>query len=128
MGNIYPMQLSLCHRNIRVLLTFYKPLIGTGSNTNFVLLGDLTSRGLGLADKADYFSDVVTVLMAKQENCIYKACPVEDCKKKIIDLNNGVYRCEKCNREHTTFKYRMLLSVCFISCIFNVCSNFFESN
>ncbi|KAK6639757.1 hypothetical protein RUM43_008032 [Polyplax serrata] len=87
-----------------------KGVSGSGSNTNFVLLGDLTSRGLGLADKADYFSDVVTVLMAKQENCIYKACPVEDCKKKIIDLNNGVYRCEKCNREHTTFKYRMLLS------------------
>ncbi|EEB17279.1 Replication protein A 70 kDa DNA-binding subunit, putative [Pediculus humanus corporis] len=83
---------------------------GSGSNTNWVLFGDLTSQGLGLGDKADYFSAVVNVLMAKQENCIYKSCPVEDCKKKIIDLNNGVYRCEKCNREHNNFKYRMLLS------------------
>lgn len=85
----------------------------SGSNTNWVLLGDLTSQGLGLGDKADYFSGVVNVLMAKQDNCIYKACPVEECKKKIIDLNNGVYRCEKCNREHNNFKYRMLLSVGF---------------
>lgn len=30
---------------------------------------------------------------------------------QVIDQNNGMYRCEKCNREYPNFKYRLLLSV-----------------
>lgn len=84
-----------------------------GNNANWVLLGELTSQGLGLGDKADYFSGVVWVLMARSENCMYKACPGTDCKKKVMDMNNGMYRCEKCNRDYEHFVYRLLLSVSF---------------
>lgn len=42
---------------------------------------------------------------------MYQACPSQDCNKKVIDEQNGLYRCEKCDREFPNFKYRMILSV-----------------
>lgn len=61
--------------------------------------------------KADYFSSVATVVFLRKENCMYQACPTQDCNKKVIDQQNGLYRCEKCDSEFPDFKYRMLLSV-----------------
>lgn len=54
---------------------------------------------------------MATVLYIRKENCLYQACPSADCNKKVIDQQNGLYRCEKCNREFPNFKYRFLLSV-----------------
>ena len=42
---------------------------------------------------------------------MYQACPTQDCNKKVIDQQNGLYRCEKCDSEFPNFKYRMILSV-----------------
>lgn len=61
--------------------------------------------------KADYFSSVATVVYLRKENCMYQACPNQDCNKKVIDQQNGLYRCEKCDSEFPNFKYRMILSV-----------------
>lgn len=84
---------------------------GGGSSSNWVFLGEIASQGLGRGDKADYFSDVVNVLMVRSENCVYKACPTGECKKKVLDMNNGSWRCEKCNKDFDHFTYRMLVSV-----------------
>lgn len=43
-------------------------------------------------------------------NCIYKACPNEGCKKKVVDQDNGMYHCEKCQTEYPNFRYRLLAS------------------
>lgn len=61
--------------------------------------------------KPDYFSSVATVVYLRKENCMYQACPTQDCNKKVIDQQNGLYRCEKCDSEFPNFKYRMILSV-----------------
>lgn len=42
---------------------------------------------------------------------MYQACPSQDCNKKVIDQQNGLYRCEKCDREFPNFKYRLMLLV-----------------
>lgn len=34
-------------------------------------------------DAADVFSVVATINMIRVENSIYKACPIESCKKKV---------------------------------------------
>ncbi|XP_026550262.1 replication protein A 70 kDa DNA-binding subunit-like, partial [Notechis scutatus] len=82
-----------------------------GSNTNWKTLQEAKSENLGQGDKADYFSCVGTVVYLRKENCMYQACPTQDCNKKVIDEQNGLFRCEKCDREFPNFKYRMILSV-----------------
>ncbi|XP_023618575.1 replication protein A 70 kDa DNA-binding subunit isoform X5 [Myotis lucifugus] len=82
-----------------------------GSNTNWKTLYEVKSENLGHGDKADYFSAVATVVYLRKENSMYQACPTQDCNKKVIDQQNGLYRCEKCDREFPNFKYRMILSV-----------------
>ncbi|XP_013121050.1 replication protein A 70 kDa DNA-binding subunit isoform X2 [Oreochromis niloticus] len=83
---------------------------GTGLNVNWKTLSDIKNEDMGHGEKAQYFSCVATVLYIRKENCLYQACPSADCNKKVIDQQNGLYRCEKCNREFPNFKYRLLLS------------------
>ncbi|KAF1438033.1 RFA1 protein, partial [Pygoscelis papua] len=83
----------------------------SGVNTNWKTLFEAKSENLGQGDKADYFSCVGTVVHLRKENCMYQACPSQDCNKKVIDQQNGLYRCEKCDREFPNFKYRMMLLV-----------------
>uniref|UniRef100_A0A671NDZ9 Replication protein A subunit n=1 Tax=Sinocyclocheilus anshuiensis TaxID=1608454 RepID=A0A671NDZ9_9TELE len=65
---------------------------------------------LGHGDKADYFSCIATIVYIRKENCLYQACPSKDCNKKVVDQQNGMYRCEKCDKEFPDFKYRLMLS------------------
>uniref|UniRef100_A0A8C3M292 Replication protein A subunit n=1 Tax=Chrysolophus pictus TaxID=9089 RepID=A0A8C3M292_CHRPC len=83
----------------------------SGVNTNWKTLYEAKSERLGQGDKADYFSCVGTIVHLRKENCMYQACPSQDCNKKVIDQQNGLYRCEKCDREFPNFKYRMMLLV-----------------
>uniref|UniRef100_A0A7N9ATC7 Replication protein A subunit n=1 Tax=Mastacembelus armatus TaxID=205130 RepID=A0A7N9ATC7_9TELE len=87
-----------------------KKSVGSGAKMNWKTLSDVKNEHLGHGEKADYFSCVATVLYIRKENCLYQACPSADCYKKLIDQQNGFYRCEKCNREFPNFKYRLLLS------------------
>ena len=61
--------------------------------------------------QADYYTTSATVILARKENCMYRACPGENCNKKVVDQNNGMYRCEKCNKEFQDFRWRLMLSV-----------------
>ncbi|XP_063344138.1 replication protein A 70 kDa DNA-binding subunit-like [Pelmatolapia mariae] len=83
---------------------------GTGLNMNWKTLSAIKNEDMGHGEKAQYFSCVATVLYIRKENCLYQACPSADCNKKVIDQQNGLYRCEKCNKEFPNFKYRLLLS------------------
>uniref|UniRef100_A0A8C2TGB2 Replication protein A subunit n=1 Tax=Coturnix japonica TaxID=93934 RepID=A0A8C2TGB2_COTJA len=83
----------------------------SGVATNWKTLFEAKSERLGQGDKADYFSCVGTIVHLRKENCMYQACPSQDCNKKVIDQQNGLYRCEKCDREFPNFKYRLMLLV-----------------
>ncbi|XP_078080799.1 replication protein A 70 kDa DNA-binding subunit [Mustelus asterias] len=82
-----------------------------GGSANWKMLLEVKNENLGHGDKADYYTTVGTVVYLKKENCMYQACPTAECNKKVIDQQNGLYRCEKCDREFPNFKYRMILSV-----------------
>lgn len=69
-----------------------------------------------LETQAEYFTCVATLVYIRKEACLYMACPSGDCNKKVIDQHNGLYRCEKCNKEFPNFKYRLLLSVSATAC------------
>uniref|UniRef100_A0A8C5MQF7 Replication protein A subunit n=1 Tax=Leptobrachium leishanense TaxID=445787 RepID=A0A8C5MQF7_9ANUR len=81
-----------------------------GGNTNWKSLLEAKNENLGHGDKADYYSSVATIVFLRKENCLYQACPSQDCNKKVIDQQNGLYRCEKCDKEFPNFKYRLILS------------------
>lgn len=68
-------------------------------------------EGLGMGDKADYFTTRAFVLYAKKDNAMYMACPGDGCNKKVVDQNDGTYRCEKCARNYANFNWRMILNV-----------------
>ncbi|XP_043910811.1 replication protein A 70 kDa DNA-binding subunit [Protopterus annectens] len=83
---------------------------GGGGNTNWKTLLEVKNENLGHGDKADYYSCIGTVVYLRKENCMYQACPTPECNKKVLDQQNGLYRCEKCDREFPNYKYRMILS------------------
>ncbi|KAK2828256.1 hypothetical protein Q5P01_019290 [Channa striata] len=83
---------------------------GSGAKVNWKMLSDVKNEHMGQEEKAVYFSCVATVLYTRKENCLYQACPSADCNKKVIDQQNGLYHCDKCNRDFPNFKYRLLLS------------------
>uniref|UniRef100_A0A8V5GS17 Replication protein A subunit n=1 Tax=Melopsittacus undulatus TaxID=13146 RepID=A0A8V5GS17_MELUD len=85
--------------------------LAPGANTNWKTLYEAKTENLGQGDKADYFSCVGTVVHLRKENCMYQACPSQGCNKKVVDQQNGLYRCEKCDSEFPNFKYRMMLMV-----------------
>uniref|UniRef100_A0A8B9LLE0 Replication protein A subunit n=1 Tax=Astyanax mexicanus TaxID=7994 RepID=A0A8B9LLE0_ASTMX len=60
--------------------------------------------------QADYFTCIGTIVYMRKENCLYQACPSKDCNKKVVDQQNGMFRCEKCDKEFPDFKYRLMLS------------------
>ncbi|VVC40621.1 Nucleic acid-binding, OB-fold,Replication factor-A protein 1, N-terminal,Replication factor A, C- [Cinara cedri] len=80
-----------------------------GINTKFLTIKGAQLAQLGSGDKADYYNMYSHLIFVKSESALYKACPKPDCQKKVIDRNDGTYRCEKCNDETENFKYRLML-------------------
>lgn len=81
-----------------------------GANNQFLTIKGAQLAQLGNGDKADYYSMHSHLIFVKSESALYKACPKPDCQKKVVDRNDGTYRCEKCNDETENFKYRFMLS------------------
>ena len=71
---------------------------------------DIATERLGMAEKPDYFKIIGSVSYYKKENSLYKACPREDCNKKVLE-DGDHYRCEKCNQTYPNYKYRFLLRI-----------------
>ncbi|CAG4965100.1 unnamed protein product [Parnassius apollo] len=81
---------------------------GGGSN-EWITFAEAEAKQLGAGDKGDYYTLLGVLTFTFSDNAVYKACPQEQCNKKLVDQENGLYRCEKCNREYPNFKYRLLL-------------------
>uniref|UniRef100_A0A8D8Y0C4 Replication protein A subunit n=1 Tax=Cacopsylla melanoneura TaxID=428564 RepID=A0A8D8Y0C4_9HEMI len=84
---------------------------GGGAGGNLILVREIQDQQLGMGDKADYCNVRGIIQVFRGSNTTYKACPSQDCNKKVIDQNNGMYRCEKCAKEYNTFNYRLILPV-----------------
>ncbi|XP_049281805.1 replication protein A 70 kDa DNA-binding subunit [Anopheles funestus] len=82
-----------------------------GLTTEWLSFQEAKDRNLGAGDKPDYFQVKAMIHTIKSSNAVYKACPQADCNKKVIDQENGQFRCEKCNAEFPNFKYRLLVNM-----------------
>lgn len=84
---------------------------GTSYSTEWVTFHEAKDKNLGGGDKPDYYQTKALIHNIKSTNAVYKACPQAECNKKVVDLENGMYRCEKCNNDYPKFKYRLLLNM-----------------
>uniref|UniRef100_A0A182MBH5 Replication protein A subunit n=1 Tax=Anopheles culicifacies TaxID=139723 RepID=A0A182MBH5_9DIPT len=84
---------------------------GGGLTTEWLSFQEANNRNLGAGDKPDYFQVKAMIHTIKSSNAVYKACPQTDCNKKVIDQENGQFRCEKCNADFPNFKYRLLVNM-----------------
>ena len=91
---------------------------GEGIGNNLKTLGDVKREnlGFGVDGKPDYYSTTGYILTIMKDKALYQACSqVNDgksCNKKVLDQNNGRYRCERCNVENADFNWRLILSFC----------------
>ena len=70
----------------------------------------IKAEKLGMNDKPDYITCKAIILYCKKDNSMYMACAGENCQKKVVDQNDGQYRCEKCAKSYDTFKWRFVMS------------------
>lgn len=84
-----------------------------GLSSQFQTIKGAQLAQLGSGDKPDYYTMYAYLIFVRSESALYKACPNTDCQKKVVDRNDGTYRCEKCNLETEDFKYRYMLSAQF---------------
>ncbi|KAI9167700.1 Replication factor A protein [Paramyrothecium foliicola] len=71
-------------------------------------IAQVRDEGLGLDDQA-YYSVKATIVYVKQENFCYPGCST--CKKKVTDMGDGTWRCEKCDHSLDRPEYRYMLSL-----------------
>lgn len=79
-------------------------------STEFLTFHESKLRNLG-AEKAEYFQTMGMIHTIRSENMMYKACGNGECNKKVVDLGNGSYRCDKCITEGSNYKNRLLVNV-----------------
>jgi len=66
---------------------------------------------LGMSDQADFFNLKASIQYIKQDNFAYPACISEGCNKKVVELEPGQWRCERCDKTHDKPEYRYIMSV-----------------
>jgi len=67
---------------------------------------------LGQSETADFFNLKGSIQHIKQEpSFCYPACKSEGCNKKVVELEPGQWRCEKCNISHEKPEYRYIMSI-----------------
>ncbi|KAM7201495.1 hypothetical protein V8F33_003319 [Rhypophila sp. PSN 637] len=82
----------------------------TGRKDDSKTISQVKEEELGMHEPA-YFSLQATVVYIKQESFAYPACSSEGCSKKVMDMGDGTWRCEKCNINHDKPLYRYVMSV-----------------
>ena len=78
---------------------------------NFKTFAEAKHENIGGTGEPGYYSVCATVLQLRSENCLYQSCPKGDCKKKVVDQQDGTFRCERCNEQFSEFRWRALMQM-----------------
>lgn len=83
-----------------------------GSRDPFKTIAQVKEEGLGMdSEKADFFSLKASIQYIKQDNFCYPACSSEGCNKKVVEIEPGQWRCERCDKNYPKPQYRYIMSV-----------------
>ncbi|XP_054154164.1 replication protein A 70 kDa DNA-binding subunit-like [Oppia nitens] len=66
-------------------------------------------------DARIYFNSRAKIVQTGRQP-LYRSCGQNGCMKKVMDCNNGLYRCDKCQSESPNFQWRLILSVVLSDC------------
>lgn len=64
--------------------------MGGGMAAEWLTFHETKLKNIGNGDKADFFQVKATIHLIRSGNAVYKACPQQDCNKKVVDL--GIFR------------------------------------
>ena len=89
--------------------------LGTGSNFAgrdvYKTIAEVKDEKLGMnPEKADYFNIKATIVFFK-DTVAYPACQSTDCNKKVVEIDVGQWRCERCDKTWDKPQYRYIMSV-----------------
>ena len=68
-------------------------------------------ENLGMSETPDYFTTKATIIFVKQDNFSYPACLSEGCNKKVIEVEEGQWRCERCDKAYPKPEHRYVMSI-----------------
>jgi replication factor A1 len=75
-------------------------------------VAQVKEENLGMSsDTPDYFSTKGTIVYIKQDTFSYPACLSDGCNKKVTDMGDGTWRCEKCDINHPKPEHRYIMSL-----------------
>jgi replication factor A1 len=81
-----------------------------GKGDSFKTISQVRDEQLGMSENADYFSLKATVIYVKPDSVCYPACLSEGCNKKVVQVDSGHWRCERCDKAHPRPEHRYILS------------------
>jgi replication factor A1 len=82
-----------------------------GRNDQHKTIAQISEENLGMGENVDWFSVKGTILYVKKDNVAYPACQTESCNKKVVEINPGEWRCEKCDKTWDRPDYRYIMSI-----------------
>lgn len=82
-----------------------------GRKDEYKTVAAVRDEQLGMSESTDYFTLKATVIYVKSENIAYPACQTENCNKKVVEIDPGNWRCEKCDKSWERPLYRYILQV-----------------
>lgn len=83
---------------------------GTSRARKYKTIAQVNDENIGISDQAEYFNLKATIVYVRHENFAYPACASEGCNKKVVEINPGEWRCEKCDITHPRPEYRYIMS------------------
>jgi replication factor A1 len=82
-----------------------------GRKEDYKTVAQVTEENLGMGESTDWFSIKGTILYVKKDSVAYPACRTEQCNKKVVEINPGEWRCEKCDKAWDAPNYRYIMQV-----------------
>jgi len=90
---------------------------GGGGNEQVKMIGEVKHENLGYgSDRGEYYSTMATITFFSKDKALYKSCgdsmgDGKECNKKVVENGDGTYRCEKCAKDKSDFKWRIMLQM-----------------
>jgi replication factor A1 len=84
---------------------------GGSSRDPFKTIAQVKDEQLGMSENPDYFAVKASIQYIKQDNFCYPSCLSEGCNKKVVEIDPGQWRCERCDKTHAKPEYRYIMSI-----------------